>query len=113
MLTNANDPRPGGAEGRKEAHMDGGAVASIAEAVEVEQATVPIGATRYPVAFASAFGPCAGRRLWAVSYRCPHCSGHHLGRSADAEELGGVRRARCGRLVWLVIARVYRAGVAR
>ena len=64
---------------------------------------------RHPAAFASAFAPCARRRRWALAYACPHCGGHHLGYTYIPPR-GGLRRSGCGRLVWLVIARRYRAG---
>jgi hypothetical protein len=64
-------------------------------------------AGRLPVAFGSQAEPCAGRALWALMYRCGACGGTHFGRSR--EELStGKRTARCGRIVWLVIARTYR-----
>jgi hypothetical protein len=60
-----------------------------------------------PVAFASQAAPCAGRALWHVMYSCGACGGTHFGRSPD-ELTTGKRLARCGRVVWLVIARTYR-----
>jgi hypothetical protein len=63
--------------------------------------------TRYPVAYASRFDPHGRRRWYWVTYRCPRCNdAGHLGRSRDPIATG-VRRAACGRLVWLVVARVY------
>lgn len=60
-----------------------------------------------PLAFASQAAPCSGRTQWALMYYCQACSGTHLGRS-PVELATGKRRARCGRMVWLVIARTYR-----
>jgi hypothetical protein len=67
---------------------------------------------RRPAVFGSLYAPCGRRRMWAVSFRCPHCGGVHFGRSR-APDVGGVRRSGCGRLVWLVIVRVYRVEVDR
>ncbi len=61
-----------------------------------------------PVAHASQAAPCAGRTQWHVMYQCTACGGTHFGRSA-VELSTGKRLARCGRLVWLVISRTYRA----
>ncbi len=63
-------------------------------------------AHRYPAAFASRYRPNAERRCWWIAYRCPRCNRAHFGRSNN-EIMGGLRRARCGRLVWVVIARTY------
>jgi hypothetical protein len=64
-------------------------------------------ARRLPLAFASEAAPCDKRTQWAVMYQCGACGGTHFGRSRT-EMTTGKRRARCGRVVWLVIARVYR-----
>ncbi len=61
-----------------------------------------------PVAFASQAEPCAGRTLWHAMYRCGACNGTHFARSRE-ELTTGKRLARCGRVVWLVVARTYRA----
>ncbi|MFI7452334.1 hypothetical protein ACIBQX_32905 [Nonomuraea sp. NPDC049714] len=70
---------------------------------------------RHPVAHVSLYAPHAGRRTWWFAYRCPHCSYGHRGelRQATDEETAekaviGVRRSRCGKRLWLVVARVYR-----
>ncbi len=64
---------------------------------------------RVPSAFASLFPPDgAGRKQWWVAYRCPHCEASHLGRSRERIQ-DGLRRSRCGRRIWLVISRTYRA----
>lgn len=60
-----------------------------------------------PVAHASQAAPCASRMLWHVMYQCGACGGTHFGRS-PVELTTGERLARCGRMVWLVIARTYR-----
>lgn len=62
---------------------------------------------RYPAAYGSVWTPTRHRRWWTVIYRCPHCEEHHHGRS-PRRITSGVRHARCGRLIWLVIMRVYR-----
>jgi hypothetical protein len=59
-----------------------------------------------PVAFASQAAPCEGRTQYGLMYRCPVCSGTHFGRS-PVQLVTGKRVARCGRMVWLVIARNY------
>jgi hypothetical protein len=69
------------------------------------------GTRRYPAAFASLFPPDQRRRRWGISYRCPHCSNYHYGLSWGPH-VGGIRTARCGRKIWLVVARTYRAGGA-
>lgn len=73
------------------------------------------GRRRFPLAFASQAAPCAGRTQWHVMYQCEACGCTHFGRS-PIELTTGKRTARCGRVVWLVIARTYRgrsgAGVA-
>lgn len=64
---------------------------------------------RLPTAYGSVYGPCPGRSWFAISYRCPGCGGTHFGRSREAVA-SGPRRARCGRMLWLVVARVHRGG---
>jgi hypothetical protein len=66
---------------------------------------------RLPVAFASQAAPCANRTRWAVMYQCGACGGTHFGRS-PVELTTGKRLARCGRVVWLVVARTYRGAAA-
>jgi hypothetical protein len=61
---------------------------------------------KLPVAFASQAAPCEGRAQYGIMYRCPICSGTHFGRSPD-QLISGKRLARCGRMIWLVIARNY------
>ena len=61
---------------------------------------------RHPAAYGSVWTPTRHRRWWTVIYRCPHCGEHHHGRS-PRRIASGVRHARCGRLIWLVIQRVY------
>jgi hypothetical protein len=62
---------------------------------------------RRPIAHASQAAPCAGRTQWHLMYQCGACGGTHFGRS-PVELKTGKRLARCGRVVWLVIARTYR-----
>lgn len=59
------------------------------------------------IAFASAWAPSAGRRQWLAVYRCPRCGGGHAARAATLTAITGGRRGRCGRRVWVVIARTY------
>jgi hypothetical protein len=65
-----------------------------------------------PLAFASQAEPCAGRTMWHAMYRCGACGGTHFARSQE-ELVTGKRLARCGRVIWLVISRTYRAGTDR
>jgi hypothetical protein len=77
---------------------------TVTDAGEIQQARGP---ARLPVAFASQAAPCAGRALWHVMYQCGACNGTHFGRSHE-ELVTSKRLARCGRVVYLVIARTYR-----
>jgi|SRR5690606_23983394 len=70
---------------------------------------------RYEVAHVSLYAPHAGRRTWWFAYRCPHCTFGHQGQLRQATDeqtaeqgVRGVRRSRCGRLLWFVVARTYR-----
>lgn len=70
---------------------------------------------RYPLAWVSLYAPHASRRTWWYCYVCDHCKHGHQGqlRHATDEEsaeqaVRGVRRSRCGRLLWFVVARTYR-----
>lgn len=67
---------------------------------------------RHPAAYVSLYAPYGRRRMWWFTFVCPTCSFGHFGRVADEESVEGLRRAGCGRLVWLVVARVYRGAVA-
>lgn len=69
-------------------------------------ASVQLATDKLPSVWASALAPGPGRRQWAVTYVCV-CGFPHLGRARTFEALGGTRRARCGRRVWLNVARVY------
>lgn len=68
---------------------------------------------RPPAAFASLYAPAGRRTMWWLAIRCPHCGAVHLGRVRDQEDARGVRRAGCGRLVWVKVARTYRPGGTR
>jgi hypothetical protein len=63
---------------------------------------------KLPVAFASQAEPCAGRTLWHAMYKCGSCGGTNFARSRK-ELTTGKRLPQRGRMVWLVIARTYRA----
>jgi hypothetical protein len=63
---------------------------------------------RVPVVYASVYAPCERRHLWAFAYVCPWCKLGHLGRAKTEAEVSGPRRSRCGRLVVIRVARVYR-----
>lgn len=64
-----------------------------------------------PTVRASAYSPDGSRRLWALAYRCT-CGHVHMGRARSYGTLGGTRRARCGRLVFVDVARTYPAEAA-
>jgi hypothetical protein len=66
--------------------------------------------SRVPIVYASVYAPCEGRLLWAFAYICPWCKLGHLGRAKAEDEVSGPRRSRCGRLVVIRAARVYRGG---
>lgn len=59
-----------------------------------------------PTVRASAYQPDGSRRLWALAYRCT-CGNMHMGRARAFGALGGERRARCGRRVFVKVVRVY------
>jgi hypothetical protein len=61
---------------------------------------------RPPKANAIELAPCAKRRLFSISYVCPHCGGCHLARSIEPVR-SEVRRSGCGRLVTVVVKRRY------
>lgn len=103
MTSGNTKPQPGGAGVRTEAHMSERAPTIVADTPGDGQGTLD----GVPTAFASLLAPCARRRRWAVSYRCPRCGGSHLGYSHTGNA-AGLRRSGCGRLVWIVIARIYR-----
>ncbi|MFI9846503.1 hypothetical protein ACIHFD_56440 [Nonomuraea sp. NPDC051941] len=63
---------------------------------------------RHPAAYVSLYAPYGRRRLWWFAFVCPACSYGHFGRVRDEDSAEGLRRAGCGRLVWLVVARTYR-----
>jgi len=69
----------------------------------------------YPAAHVSLYAPHRGRRTWWFAYRCEHCGYGHQGQLRNATDessairaVQGVRRSRCGRRVWIFVARVYR-----
>lgn len=68
--------------------------------------------SRVPAAFAAVYEPCEGRTQWAFCYICPICKLGHLGRAKTEAEVSGPRRSRCGRLVVIRPARVYRSKAA-
>jgi hypothetical protein len=67
---------------------------------------------RIPAVYASVYEPCEGRTLWAFAYICAWCRLGHLGRAKSEAEVAGPRRSRCGRLVFVRAARVYRSRAA-
>ncbi|SFO14688.1 hypothetical protein SAMN04489713_104273 [Actinomadura madurae] len=97
MTTNKN--APGGETGGADEQAGGRVVESSVQ--------------RYPAAFASLYAPSGNRTMWWFTMRCPHCGHGHFGRLRSRDALDGVRRAGCGRLVWVVVARTYPAEAAR
>lgn len=68
--------------------------------------------SRSPRVFASVFAPGIGRRrLWMFTYICAHCHAGHLGRADSESKVRGPHRGSCGRSVWVLPARTYRAPV--
>lgn len=65
------------------------------------------GTKRLPAAHASVYAPAGRRTMWWIAFRCPHCGAGHFGRARDQGAAQGVRRAGCGRLVWVIPARTY------
>ena len=59
-------------------------------------------------AHASVYAPCTGRTWWWIAFLCPWCGAGHLGRARTEEQVPGIRRTRCGGLVRVKAARVYR-----
>lgn len=68
-----------------------------------------VGGKRRALAFGSQAAPCGERKQWHTMYRCGACGGTHFARS-KTELTTGKRLARCGKVVWLVIARNYGSG---
>ena len=60
------------------------------------------------IAHASVYAPCPQRTLWGFAYVCPWCGLGHFGRAQTEDQVTGLRRSRCGRLVVVRAARVYR-----
>ena len=62
---------------------------------------------RPPLAPASVFLQSGRRRLIHYTYPCRTCQTFHFGRAKSLDGVTGVRRAGCGHLVSVMIARVY------
>src|SRR5580692_9930418 len=58
-------------------------------------------------AYVSLYAPAGRRRWWWYSYRCGTCGTYQLGRARELSDVTGERRAGCGHLVSIVIARTY------
>lgn len=57
------------------------------------------------VVVGSAYPPCARRMRWTTVVACPLCDGHHRHDARTFADLGGLRRAGCGRgRYWLALA---------
>ena len=98
-LDNEKGRPPGGEGGPRDEQLGGGYVMPSIR--------------RPPAAFASLYAPAGRRTMWWLAIRCPHCGAGHFGRVRDQEDARGVRRAGCGRLITVVIARTYRPGGTR
>lgn len=105
MTPDNTKPQPDRAGARENAQQSGGDTHTLTHTTHGEQGTLD----GVPTAYASLHAPSAKRRRWAITYRCPRCSGTHLGYSRDGNA-AGIRRSGCERLIWVVIARVYKAG---
>lgn len=67
---------------------------------------------RYPLASASLYEPACERTWWWISLRCPWCGAVHLHRVRREQDAGGVRRAGCGRRVFVKVRTVYRSNAS-
>ena len=99
-MTTGKQNAPGGRTGGAQDERSGGRV-------------VMPSIRRPPVAYASLYAPAGRRTMWWLAYRCPHCGAGHFGRVRDQQSASGVRRAGCGRLTLVKIARTYRPGGTR
>jgi DNA-directed RNA polymerase subunit RPC12/RpoP len=98
---------PGNEKAPQVGTLGGSSKDSVAATATSNGVSIQLAADKLPDVWASALAPGPGRRLWVVSYVCAHCGFPHLGRARTFERLLGVRRARCGRRVWVNVARVY------
>jgi hypothetical protein len=57
--------------------------------------------------YVSLFAPTGHRTQWWYSHRCRDCGTYQLGRARQLDQVTGIRRAGCGHLVEIVIARTY------
>lgn len=62
---------------------------------------------RPPLAPASVFAPDGRRRLLHFTYPCRVCGSYNFGRTRALADVTGLRRATCGHLVSVMIARTY------
>jgi hypothetical protein len=75
---------------------------------DVQRGALADVARRRPVStFVSLYAPSGRRRWWWYSYRCARCSTYQLGRARDLAGVTGQRRAGCGHMVEIVVARIY------
>lgn len=65
------------------------------------------GDKRPSLAPVSLYAPAGRRTWWWYSYRCRSCGQYQLGRARDLDKVTGVRRAGCGHLVQIMVARTY------
>lgn len=64
------------------------------------------GLLRFPVAFATAYGPAGRRKRCCAMVRCPGCGGGHLIFGGTLADLAGVKNTPCGSgKVWVAVAR--------
>lgn len=62
---------------------------------------------RPPLAPASVYAPLGRRRYWWYAYHCKTCGTYQFGRAKTLDAVTGTRRAGCGHLVSVMIARTY------
>ena len=62
-----------------------------------------------PVASASLYEPTADPYVVVAFIRCPCGCGVHLGRVWQEADAAGLRRAGCGRVIWVKVRNVYRS----
>ena len=63
-------------------------------------------------AYVSLYAPSGRRTWWWYSYQCRDCGAYQLGRARQLDQVTGVRKAGCGHLIEIVIARTYRRAEA-
>jgi hypothetical protein len=57
--------------------------------------------------YVSLYAPSGRRTCWWYSYRCCDCGAYQFGRARQLDQVTGIRKAGCGHLVEIVIARTH------